>query len=64
MGPIDPPGNCSVVGSRTLENTGDSSPDHFISGFKIEISHDQITTPGVFAMAPVYASIGEHCCFL
>ncbi|XP_075258519.1 uncharacterized protein LOC142350554 [Convolutriloba macropyga] len=57
MGPTDTPGNCSVVGSRTLENTGDSSPDHFISGFKIEISHDQITIPGVFAMNPVYASI-------
>ncbi|XP_075265900.1 uncharacterized protein LOC142358379, partial [Convolutriloba macropyga] len=57
MGPVNSAGNCSTVGARTLEKTDNVSLDHFICGFKIEISHNQITTAGVFAITPVYASI-------
>ncbi|XP_075263774.1 uncharacterized protein LOC142355529, partial [Convolutriloba macropyga] len=57
LGPPDTSSGCSTVGARTLEKTDDAPLDHFISGFELEVSNNQIDTPGVYSITPEYASI-------
>ena len=59
MGPTGTGGNCSTVGSRTLEKSNNISLDYFICGFAIKISDNQTAEPGVYSIAPFYATIGE-----
>ncbi|XP_075241856.1 oncoprotein-induced transcript 3 protein-like [Convolutriloba macropyga] len=57
MGPTSTAGNCSTVGSRTFEKSNSASLDYFICGFEIKISDNQTAEPGVYSIAPFYATI-------